>query len=262
MKYINKTVIDLRSKPSSRSERVSQALLGTPVREMEQEGDWWLVETPDHYQGFVQDFHLSETSLSDGEEWKVSEGIVPVGDATSGKIIGRIAFDTRFVAKSDGERLPVMLGNGIPGFVSRETVVPGRFLGDLTDLERSARLFVGTPYLWGGVSPFGFDCSGFVQRLFHYCFNEWLPRDACDQRQIGESVALNDLRKGDLCFFPGHVVLYLGDGVIIHANRHNNGVSINQLLNARSDYEKNLLASFEEARRIPFAMRESRTVIK
>jgi len=262
VKYVNKTVVDLRSKASSRSERISQALFNTAVREVEREGDWLFVETPDHYQGFVQSYHLSEASPVKGEDWKVAEGIVPVEGATSGEIIGRVVFDTRFIASSDGDRLQITIGKGMRGFIPRDAVVPAEFSGDLMDLDRLARTFVGTPYLWGGVSPFGFDCSGFVQRLFHFCFNEWLPRDACDQRQIGEAVSLRGLREGDLCFFPGHVVLYLGDGVIIHSNRHNNGVSINQLLHARNDYEKKLLASFEQARRYSFAAHRPQSVIE
>jgi cell wall-associated NlpC family hydrolase len=128
---------------------------------------------------------------------------------------------------------------------------------DVEELERLARSFVGTPYLWGGVSSFGFDCSGFVQRLFHYCFNEWLPRDTAKQRRIGQEIALEDTKRGDLCFFPGHVALYIGEGWIVHANRHHNGVSVNRLFEPSDPYGEQLLKDFQEARRITFTFSQA-----
>lgn len=250
MKWINKNIVDLRREATRRSERVSQAIFATRVKELHQRDGWWLIETPDGYQGFVENEHLSDSSSPTGSQWKVKEAIAAVQDITTNEVLTRFAFDTRLFAKTEEGKLVFVLPNGEPGYIPQEAAISAESTQDLAELERLARALVGTPYLWGGTSPFGFDCSGFVQRLYHFCFNIWLPRDTADQRQIGESVALEALKQGDLCFFPGHVALYVGDGVIIHSNRRRNGVSIDQLLKPKDPYGKELLKAFQGARRV------------
>jgi cell wall-associated NlpC family hydrolase len=79
--------------------------------------------------------------------------------------------------------------------------------------------FLGTPYVWGGTSPSGFDCSGFTQYVYRH-FGVNLPRVASDQQQVGYNVSISDLRPGDLVFvgYPAHHVgIYVGNGYMIHA---------------------------------------------
>jgi hypothetical protein len=252
MSCVNKTIIDLRREPSTRSERISQALFGTRVKELLSEGEWRLVETPDGYQGFVEERHLvKEPATTKGAcKIKVKEAIVSVWDLECHSVITRLAFDTRLQATVEGDRLIIRLFTGEEGYIPKEAAIPTTTCEDMTALGDLARSFVGTPYLWGGISPFGFDCSGFVQRLFHYCFNYWLPRDTVDQRKIGGSVSVGEVALGDLCFFPGHVALYLENGWIIHANRHHNGVSVDQLIRPVDAYAERLLADLEDVRRV------------
>ncbi len=88
---------------------------------------------------------------------------------------------------------------------------------------KTAAGYMGVPYVWGGVSPAGFDCSGFV----HYTFLKsgiTLPRSAAAQYTTGTPVAKSNLKKGDLVFFetykpgPSHVGIYAGNGEFIHAS--------------------------------------------
>ena len=78
--------------------------------------------------------------------------------------------------------------------------------------------FLGIPYLWGGTTPDGFDCSGFTQYVFKNAAGVSLPRTTYDQINVGVAVSYNDLQPGDLVFpHTGHVGIYVGGGQMIHA---------------------------------------------
>ncbi|WML46849.1 C40 family peptidase [Neobacillus sp. PS3-34] len=101
-----------------------------------------------------------------------------------------------------------------------------------TELTEYAKNFIGVPYVWGGTTPQGFDCSGFLS----YVFKEYgvqLPRTSAEQFQQGEKISTNEMVPGDLVFFttyksgPSHAGIYLGDNKFIHASPH--GVEIASL---------------------------------
>jgi len=108
---------------------------------------------------------------------------------------------------------------------------------DKQKLLADAKLFKGGRYVWGGTTPEGFDCSGYVQYLYKKN-NISLPRTAWAQSQKGEVVALEDLQKGDLLFFltdktrgipVTHVGIYIGNGDFIHAASKKKGIIISPL---------------------------------
>lgn len=89
------------------------------------------------------------------------------------------------------------------------------------DIVAAAALYLGCPYLWGGRSFWGLDCSGLVQCAFQD-LGVTVPRDTdLQEGAIGERIAagaVGDLRRGDLLYLPGHVLIYAGDGAVIHAD--------------------------------------------
>ncbi len=247
VKTVNKNIADLRREPKFKSERLSQALFNTPCEVLSDKKEWALVKTPDGYQGWIEGRHLSAGATGGGPEWKVKSDFALVWTLT-GELITRFAFDTRFHATEMGNELIFKMTQGVKAKVSRRYCKP-------TENEPKAKLiklakrFMGVPYLWGGISPFGFDCSGFVQTLFHYCGIQ-LPRHTEQQMRTGEKIGcLTELEPGDLAFFPGHVGLYLDAGLMIHANLHAHGVSITNLY-ADDNYSTYLRENFLEGRRL------------
>ncbi|MCG7658020.1 C40 family peptidase [Neisseriaceae bacterium CCUG 44465] len=109
--------------------------------------------------------------------------------------------------------------------------------GDADELISSAMGFLGVAYRFGGTSPTGFDCSGFMQYVFRKAFAVNLPRTSAEQANVGVHVSRGDLQPGDMVFFRtrgsriSHVGMYVGNDRFIHAPRTGKSIEITSLSN-------------------------------
>ena len=170
-------------------------------------------------------------------------------------------------AESKGGFVKAMLPDGICGYVKASDVEDysrweSSRVASGENVIREAMKYVGVPYLWGGASPNGVDCSGLALLAYRFCGVD-LPRNASQQARLGdmlkvrngEDFVLDSLQAGDLLFFGSwredgsakvtHVGIYIGDGRFIHSSQV---VRVNSLLASREDY-------YENSHRLLFAKR-------
>ena len=163
------------------------------------------------------------------------------GASMSASILGEYNYGTALtITGTSGDWTAVTI-NGQAGFVYSQYVAEGTInvstgggseLGE--QIAQYALQYVGYPYVWGGTSPAGFDCSGFVQYVYKQ-FGYSLNRIACDQALNGVAADINNLQPGDvLCFYSGgdyigHVGIYIGDNKFVHASTSTTGVIVSEL---------------------------------
>lgn len=226
VKLIGISVADIRVEPKFECERDSQLIYGEEVEILSEHGEYVKVRGRDGLEGYVK----KRLVYDDGAERKYK--LNHFYDAGSMKF----PFGS-YLSDEDVE----------------EYGIPRDYLVDISNnnfkVTELANMFLTVPYLWGGTSDFGYDCSGMVQRLYRYIGVE-IPRNADQQRDFTETVPdFNAALPGDLIFFEGHVGLYLGNGRMIHANGHSASVSIDDLFE-ESDYKKLLMSIFEKIGRV------------
>jgi hypothetical protein len=196
-------VAPVHREPSIRAEQVTQLVLGETARVLDSQGDWRHVRLDgDRYEGWIHLGYVLETDHEIARGWREtatgwSEGAVV--RAEDGGIVrlpvrARVGLASPRVDLPDGRR-----GAVIAGMVTPWERVAARACAVSADLW-ALRVFAGTPYQWGGVTPWGVDCSGLVQTTF-LARGVSLPRDAAQQVKCGEAVAPGEQRAGDLLFF-------------------------------------------------------------
>lgn len=215
--YCKVNISPVRAENKDSSEMVTQLLFGETVHVHETTGSWCKITVySDNYEGWVDvkqiglltqkegtrwmDARIPETQLMRqiqtpwGKQWLSRGAYVPAEDSGSFKI-GDDSFSFFDKAASSAYRSPAEL----------------------------AAEYLNTPYLWGGKSPFGIDCSGLTQIVFRF-FDINLPRDAYQQAEHGMEITFEEAETGDLAFFSNdqgkiiHVGIVLEDQKIIHAS--------------------------------------------
>jgi cell wall-associated NlpC family hydrolase len=240
------SVGNLRSKPGEPEELATQVLMGMVVKVLKKGSGYFYVQSHDQYLGWLDTYSVHLTDESGRNAWAsaakvivtnffgivrelASDEALPVCDAVAGNVFKG--------AKSSGPWTAVELADGRKGFIPSSLVenyeawkTSRQLTGE--NVERAAKMFVGVPYLWGGTSPKGMDCSGFTKTVFRMNGME-LNRDANQQALQGSEVPVEpdfkNLKKGDLMFFGrkataeraeriSHVAIYLENKGFIHSS--------------------------------------------
>lgn len=243
---ITVSVANMRSEPGENAELGSQVLMGSVVRVLKKKGGWVYIQSPDRYLGWADPDQMVRVTAAEAERWKNSPKVFvtdftgsvlerpepssyPVSDVTGGAVLTNLG--------TSGAYVKVGLADGRNGYLPKGSVIDaadwGTKLTPVPDrIERTGKFLMGVPYLWGGTSPKGVDCSGFTKTVF-LLNGQALNRDANQQAEQGEAVEpgkdFENLKKGDLLFFGRkadgskperivHVGIYLGNREFIHSS--------------------------------------------
>ena len=221
------SIIPVRNEPSNKSEMVTQILFGEHFKVLEKNNGWCFVHLfYDDYEGWI-DEKMCYYITSDVYE-KLSNDNNFVSHETV-NVVQRAKKETPFMIVS-GSTLPFYNAENKSFNIDDQVFY---FYGDISESKEdnirssiadSALNYVDTPYLWGGRTPFGIDCSGFTQIVYKLNGIK-IPRDATQQVELGKTISFVDKAKpGDLAFFDDdegniiHVGVILNDKKIIHAS--------------------------------------------
>lgn len=239
------SVANLRDEPKHSAQLVTQATLGMPLKVYKKEGGWYYVQTPDGYLAWVDYGGLASKTSEEFQDWKAAEKLIylePYGqsyekaDSGSQMVSDLVAGDILELLGEEKGFHEVKYPDGQKGFIQKSAAKPYQeWLSSLEqngeDLVETSKRFMGLPYLWGGTSPKGVDCSGFTKTVY-FLNGMILPRDASQQvftgRVVDTTRNFKNLIPGDLLFFgrPAtdstseriiHVGMWIGDNQFIHS---------------------------------------------
>ncbi len=254
---VNNSVANIRSQSRHSGELATQALLGMGLKVLKIKGAFYLVQTPDAYISWVDHGGVQLMSEKDYIAWNLAPKVIfmkPWGysykdkSSDSRKVSDLVLGAQLIFLAKEGGFYKVAYPDGRIAFVKKsESELYNRWIKEVKPsgelIEKYALEFMGTPYLWGGTSSKGMDCSGLTKTV--YLMNGFIiPRDASQQINAGKNVdpslKFENLQKGDLMFFGKkatnstkqrvtHVGIWLGNdkGEFIHESRQVRMSSIN-----------------------------------
>ena len=237
--------VNFRSEPDTASKVIARLAKGADV-EVVSTADGWCKVVYNGQTGYVYATYVEvkeQSSNGDSDEEEVKRGIVTgscvnvrSGPSTSNGIVTKVYAGAILELFGLSDNWYYIRYNGYSGYISADYV--REYKGNTTSAigEQAAALamsFLGVPYVWGGASPSGFDCSGFTLYIFKQ-FGYSLSHSASAQwANSGEYVERSDLQPGDLVFFAdpsrsngkacSHCGIYIGDGKFIHASSSSSG---------------------------------------
>lgn len=242
IRRVRAAIAPMHGEPRIASAPTSQLVAGQLVTVIEQRDAWHHVRSEDAYAGWMHEGYL-EAATGDEPEWRVTTG-AQVREAD-----GRVR-ELPFGAHLSPQA--VVLRGDVFDVATRAA----RYPAERDAICRSAAsCFTGASYVWGAVTPWGCDCSGFVQAVYRW-HGIALPRDAWQQAVVGEAVAIALAQPADLLVFSDrddgrvtHVAIVLPDNRLVHSALARGGVQVESLL-AADPYVQRLHRQCVGARRV------------
>lgn len=223
------SLLPMRSEPSERAEMVSQLIFGEHFTILQHKEKWAYIHSLiDSYEGWV-DYKMITHISDDIAEWFNEAPLAvinhPIVSAFNETTEEKLLLPAGSLLPYYDVKKEVFSINETNFHVARECVnIPDCHIYSGNELVSIAYMFLNSPYLWGGRSALGIDCSGLVQTVFRICGIS-LPRDASQQVNIGSTVNfLQEARPGDVAFFEneeGHIIhvgILISNRTIIHAS--------------------------------------------
>ncbi len=270
------SVANLRSEPKHPAELATQATMGTPLKVWKQKSGWYLVQTPDHYLAWVDGSGIKLMDNTAFAAWQKGEKLLytlPYGFAYAapdkgGATVSDLVYGDVMVLKNQTKEFyEVGFPDGRTAFVSlpeAEKYAKWAATRQPTEqnLVETSKKLMGLPYLWGGTSFKGVDCSGFTKTVY-FMNGLVLPRDASQQVHVGEPIdtqnGFQNMRPGDLLFFGSkakdgrpervvHVGMWIGNNEFIHSAGR---VRISSMDPASPNFDEPELKRFLRAKRVP-----------
>ena len=213
--YCHLNGIPVRITQSDKAEMVTQLMFGEIVDILEEEENWMKIcSFSDNYEGWVDKRSITKLTDKEVTRWMDGQSVIYSDHVT---VIG--PFGKQVVSKGGymtyGTEEEFSIGNQTFTLLQKPT-----FFNEI-DLIKVAKSYLNTPYLWGGKSISGIDCSGLTQMVFRFCGIN-IPRDASQQIENGNEIEFEETEAGDLAFFQNkdgaitHVGIVMENNQIIH----------------------------------------------
>lgn len=230
---INVSVTPIRDRSSHTAQMVDQAIMGNWVKILIENDDWYLIQTHYKYVGWITKSAVHKCTNNFLSDWnekaryrikKLNSIIYSEANMSSIPISDGVLNNRLYITKDLVDWSEVILPDGRVGYIEKQDIELMTQDKDLTDqisiVISNALSMKGVPYLWGGNSSKGNDCSGFTQTAFMSSGIQ-LPRDARQQAKVGKPIIDDQLKEGDLLFFGTgdritHVGISMGGDKFIH----------------------------------------------
>ncbi|AFL85955.1 cell wall-associated hydrolase, invasion-associated protein [Belliella baltica DSM 15883] len=268
------SVGNIRSEPKHSAELATQATMGTPLQVLKKQDTWYLIQTPEGYISWIDAAGITLMTEQEINAWYQKEKAVFIplfghvfASESETEIVSDLVAGNILIAQNEFQNhLEILLPDGRSGFVRKDQMMPyEEWLASRETspdkLIQTAKSMMGVPYLWGGTSVKGVDCSGFTKTIF-FLNGEIIPRDASQQVHEGEEIDVNrnweNLEVGDLLFFGSkatadskervvHVGMWIGSNSFIHSRGR---VRISSFDPASPDYDEYELNRYLRTKRI------------
>jgi cell wall-associated NlpC family hydrolase len=222
----------LRARPDARESWTSEALYGERVRVYDENKDWaWVQLAADGYVGYVRASALSpQVNAATHRVRVLGTFLYGAADIKAAPLMPLSMNALLSIAEAGPSFARLIDGTFVP---TRHITEADRFVADFVS---AAERFVGVPYLWGGKTRFGVDCSGLLQTALQAAGRE-CPRDSdMQEAELGQSLegdtVLDGLARGDLVFWKGHVGIMTDGFMLLHANAHHMGAVVEPVRSA------------------------------